>query len=339
MKQQIEDLFNRNSERILASASAAFGIVPSTLKRLGSFENFVFECELDGQPRILRLTDSEHRTPEAIHGELEWIAHLADNGVSVSRAVQSKSGGLVETIPLDLGNRNEGICFSAAMFEKAPGKHAGPEDWNERLFEQWGEMTARMHRLAKSFQPSRPEYKRRHWRDDEDLDIAAILPAGHELVIARFEELIARLLSLPTDPDSFGLIHVDFHQGNFFVHEGRITLFDFDDCHYDWFANDIAIPLFYASRSPMSGADTPAFARKFLGSFLLGYRKVRDLPEFWLNTLHDFMKLREMLLYSIVLVEEAATGSEWSRRYLHGRKERIEQSQPVIDIDFSEFVW
>ena len=51
--------------------------------------------------------------------------------------------------------------------------------------------------------------------------------------------------SLPKDDDCYGLIHADIHQGNFFVDENdNITIFDFDDCHYHWFAYDLAVPLF-----------------------------------------------------------------------------------------------
>jgi len=41
------------------------------------------------------------------------------------------------------------------------------------------------------------------------------------------------------------LIHTDVHAGNFFVDDGRITVFDFDDSSYQWFASDIAIALYY----------------------------------------------------------------------------------------------
>ena len=42
------------------------------------------------------------------------------------------------------------------------------------------------------------------------------------------EELIGHLEMLPMDRESYGLIHQDAHGGNFFVHEGRMTLFDFE---------------------------------------------------------------------------------------------------------------
>jgi Ser/Thr protein kinase RdoA (MazF antagonist) len=339
MKPRIEEYFDQHSAHVLARACEQYGINPAGCKRLGSFENFVFECEQSSQSRILRLTDSEHRRPDMIRGELEWIRHLADGGVSVSGGVESNNGKLVEVIPVEADSdvSDEELFFSAVMFDKAPGDHAGPSDWNETLFEQWGEMTGRMHRLAKSFQPSRSEYKRKHWIEDEDLKIDEILPSGHELVVEKFDTVTRKLNALPADRDSFGLIHVDFHQGNFFVHEGKITLFDFDDCHYDYFANDIAIPLFYAARSAMSGSDPVEFARIFLSAFARGYRKENDLPVHGFDHLHDFMKLREILLYAIILSEEADKESEWCRKFLAARRERIESEQPVIDIDFARF--
>ena len=67
---------------------------------------------------------------------------------------------------------------------------------------------------------------------------------------------------------------------------------------------------------------------------MLGYRRENDLPDLWFAHMHEFMKLREILLYSIILAEEADKSSEWCRKLLDGRKERIEQERPVIDVDF-----
>ena len=249
MKQEIADYFEQHASQILTQACTQYEINPDNLKQRGSFENFVFEYRHNDSERILRLTDSEHRHPDKIYGELEWINYLADGGVSVSRGIESKNGRLVEVIPIDSTSSREELYFSAVVFEKAPGAHAAKEDWTERLFTEWGELTGKMHRLARSYRPSKPEYRRHDWRDDEDLNIAEILPPDHDLVIERFERLITRLRALPMSPDSYGLIHVDFHHWNFFVHQGKITLFDFDDCQYSWFVDDISMPRVRHSRA------------------------------------------------------------------------------------------
>jgi Ser/Thr protein kinase RdoA (MazF antagonist) len=39
---------------------------------------------------------------------------------------------------------------------------------------------------------------------------------------------------------------------------GRLTIFDFDECCYSWYANDIAVALFALA---IDAPDPPAFAR------------------------------------------------------------------------------
>jgi Ser/Thr protein kinase RdoA (MazF antagonist) len=76
---------------------------------------------------------------------------------------------------------------------------------------------------------------------------------------------MAHLRSLPTPVDGYGLLHTDLHHGNFFVDEGRITAFDFDDIGYNWFASDIAVLLLRAiSFPPKPCADVVAFGHSFL---------------------------------------------------------------------------
>jgi hypothetical protein len=39
------------------------------------------------------------------------------------------------------------------------------------------------------------------------------------------------------------LVHSDLNPTNFHVNDGQLTLFDFDDCTYNWLINEIAIAL------------------------------------------------------------------------------------------------
>ena len=46
------------------------------IKKLGDFENYVFETYKNGQPYILRITHSSHRSKNEILSELDWMRHL-----------------------------------------------------------------------------------------------------------------------------------------------------------------------------------------------------------------------------------------------------------------------
>ena len=102
---------------------------------------------------------------------------------------------------------------------------------------------------------------------------------------------------LPKDKSCYGLIHQDAHGNNFLVDEtGRITLFDFDECAYSWFINEIAIVLFYII---MDAEDWPVFTQEFISHFLRGYVKANPLEAKWLKEIPNFLKLREMELYAV----------------------------------------
>ena len=57
----------------------------------------------------------------------------------------------------------------------------------------------------------------------------------------------------------------------------------------------------------------------------------------YLPVIPDFLKLREIELYIILWLEQAFDINDWCQRFFNGRKERIENDIPVIDIDFTRF--
>jgi Ser/Thr protein kinase RdoA (MazF antagonist) len=57
------------------------------------------------------------------------------------------------------------------------------------------------------------------------------------------ERLFLQFEHLTPTVDDYGLVHGDLNPTNFHVNDNQITLFDFDDCAYKWFINDIAIAL------------------------------------------------------------------------------------------------
>ena len=120
-----------------------------------------------------------------------------------------------------------------------------------------------------------------------------------------------------------------------FVDEhNQITMFDFDDCAYSWFINDIAIVLFYIS---MWQPGSPEFARDFLTAFFRGYRQENTLDVRWLAEIPHFLKLREIDLYGVIYrdFDVENIDNRWVANYMNGRRERIENGVPFIDFDFS----
>lgn len=195
-------------------------------------------------------------------------------------------------------------------------------------------MLGTMHALSKRYEPSNPDWKRPHWDDAIMLEVERFLPVSETRVVERFRDLMGHIGKLSQDEQSYGLIHQDAHAGNLLVDRtGNIILFDFDDCAYSWFVNDIAIVLFYVV---MGMEDKPGFTLDFMRHFLRGYRRENRIEAGCLKEIHHFLKLREVDLYAVIhrSFDVNNLDDPWCARYMRGRKQRIENDVPYIDFDF-----
>ena len=331
MDQRNEKIFNDHRDYILNKAAACYGTRADNFRRLGSFESIVYEYENDKRCYILKITHSMHRSVELIQGELEWVNYLAGGGVAVSPVVSSKNDRLVERIDVD------DSYFLIYVFEKASGQQPESDKWNNALFEKWGRTLGRMHNRTKTFEPSQSAYRRFQWHEDYTMDLEKYIPASQPKVLERCRAFKQKLYELPRDRDSYGLVHCDLHHGNFFVDNGDLTVFDFDDCQYHWFAYDIAIPLFYVLRDKRVNPQDTAFAAEFMAAFMAGYKRENRIARYWMERLPLFMKVRELELYTLLLDEKPEDLDGWCLRLLEGRRESIEEGKPIIDIDFTRF--
>ncbi|MBW6473509.1 MAG: phosphotransferase [Anaerolineaceae bacterium] len=325
MEQRIKDLFN---EAILQETMQRYGFLKDEIRILDSFESFIYEFTNQSGEYILRISHSIRRSKDLIHGEVDWINFLADHGVSVARAILSQTGNLVETIP----DQHDGY-FLATAFVKAAGNPPWGR-WTPKLFESYGELIGQMHALTNQFQPLHPERKRPEW-DDPIFDfVTQYLPESEFHIREKYRAVCVHVNTLPKNQKTYGLIHQDAHGSNLFIDDqGKITLFDFDDCGYNWFINDIAIVLFYLVTSTDEKA---AFTIEFLGHFLKGYLHCFPLDLDLLKEIPYFLKMREIELFAVIQRDFDLDNIEdsWAMRFMHNRKFNIENDVPFIDLDF-----
>jgi len=329
MEDRIKKRFNKS---ILEKALDCYLILPEQAQPLDGFESFIFEFERDEGPGILRISHSIRRSIELIRGELDWINYLFNGGASVACPIPSKSGEWVEIIEDGAGG-----SFLAAAFERAEGESHRGKGWSPELLFNYGRLIGQLHRMSRDYKPQQVSWKRPQWDDPVMLEIDQYLPEEDQQVMRIYVELRDYLRDLPRDIASYGLIHQDAHQGNFFVTEsGKITLFDFDDCVYSWFVNDIALVLFYAA---MGQEDQAAFITEFLTGFLPGYFREHQLDPIWFKEIPNFLKLREIDLYAVIhrSFDVENLDDPWCIRYMDGRKKRIEGNIPYLDFDFDQF--
>lgn len=326
MERFIKELYR---DSILNEAMDRYGISKGRIQSLDAFESFIYEYQRGSEAYILRIGHSSRRSENLILGEVDWINTLAGGGVPVARAILSENGNLVEAI-----QDGQGGNFMVTAFVKARGQRPWEAGWTPLRYQAYGRLLGSMHALSVDYRPPNPAWKRPDWNDEMMDFVGRFLPASETLVKEKYQILVKHLLNLPKDRSSFGLIHQDAHESNLLMdEEGNLTLFDFDDCVYSWYINDIAIVLFYIAQD---AKDPPAFACEFLTHFLRGYAQAYRLEPRWLREISNFLKLREIELYAVIHRDFDVNhiDNPWCERFMSGRKTRIEQEQPVIDFDF-----
>lgn len=325
MDQLIKDRYN---DTILQEAMRRYGITNDQIHPLDAFESFIYEFERDSHAYILRISHSFRRSESLVLGEVDWINYLAEGGVSVAKAIPSESGRLVEVIEDQWAG-----AFLVTAFVKARGQ--APWDlWTPKLYKSYGEMIGQIHTLSKSYQPNQPAWKRPDWNNDLFEFVERYLPESESIAKKKYRDICRHVNTLAKDRESYGLTHQDAHGNNLFVDEmGQITLFDFDECAYNWFINDIAVVLFYIVQD---AEDWRVFTEEFLSHFLRGYVQACTLDFTWLKEIPNLLKIREIELYAVMHrdFDVKNIDDEWCARFMHNRKSRIENDVPYIDFDF-----
>jgi amicoumacin kinase len=325
------------NSKVLELAAARYVVSPEELRLLpGGHFSHVYEFPRGDQSCILRITPpNDEIDARAMRAILEWIYFLSVHGAPVASPILSRDRKLIETIEQD------GETYLAVSFEKARGilaEELPAEQWDEIMVRKLGASAGAMHAAAREYVPASETLKRPDWDQAGNCyNPSESLDPTQARVQEERSKILEAVRDLPRDGGSYGMIHADFHGGNFFVdvESKAITVFDFDDCCYGWFAMDIAMSLFdilvlYA------GGDSQRYGSWFLENYLLGYSSANPLSPFWIDRLPLFLKLLETGIYAEVYRFEAeSTPVSWVGKFMAGRKERIEGDIPYVDLDFS----
>ena len=204
-------------------------------------------------------------------------------------------------------------------------------EWNETLFEHWGQIMGRMHALTIQFEQEQGHLTLGDWQEE----VAHFTEWCSDTPVRQHWHRIRETLAeFETPPEAFGLVHNDLHPQNFLVDGERITIIDFDVCNYHWFATDIAIPVFHAlwMRLPSKYESPEAFALRFLKHFMAGYRREHLLPTEWLLKLPGFIDYRRILLYTVFSGEWGDNKTPWQKQTLYDWRRQILNNKRVVNL-------
>jgi len=229
---------------ILEKAKAFYDLEGFEFEQVGGHDggrNLVYVCRLNGEKRyVLRISALGDRSAEEYEAETEFVHYLAENDAPVAAVIPSKNGKLAERV------EDDGECF-VALFAYARGILLWENGYRYRegapiteLFYNMGKTIGAIHRLSKCFHPT---HRRQQYFDKYNMDeINKTIPEEYAELKAAIADRLEKFRTLPTDPESYGLVHFDFSDGNYHVdlNDGAITTFDFDNCIYCWYMFDLA---------------------------------------------------------------------------------------------------
>jgi len=165
------------------------------------------------------------------------------------------------------------------------------------------------------------------------------VPQSQTILHEKKKALFDKLHKLPRQNDSYGLTHNDIHYGNIFIDDGQLKIFDFDDCSYHWFANDIAIAVHSILPSYDQADDFNSITVYFMTHFMSGYCQENQLGKDWLNRVPDFLRLYDLVSYGIFhQAWDLDNLSEARKQSLNRVKNRIKNETCIVSINFWEFV-
>jgi Ser/Thr protein kinase RdoA (MazF antagonist) len=293
---------------------------------------------MGGREAVLKITPAWQRPPRPTIGaepgqvlaEMDFVRFLAERGLPVARPLPSRAGLWAEV--LDVGDN---ACLVASVTEKAQGMMFPDEDlvvFPDEVLREWGRVQGRLSLLAEGYVPGRGVPERLPWSCDGHLALEDFLTTPQPRITALRDSYVSELGSLPRDPASFGMVHGDFHHGNWFWDGKRLTVFDFDAAHRSWYEIEPATSLYNCLPMPRSKVEERRlYALDFLRKYLEGYRQLRPYGAGSILRLPFWLKYIELLSYGYLLKNSQPPVSEGRLALLELYRSRLEGGVPVVE--------
>ncbi len=164
---------------VVESALAAIGVTESRL--LSDWHAATYGGLRPDGGCVLRLSHAAHRTGPQIAAELTWMRELIALGIAAPAPLCSAAGRYTEPLGPD-------GAFTAVAFSLLRGHEIGPDDWNTPLFERWGQLVGRLHRLTLR---NRPTHARPQWHESDFLNFERYIPEAETEVKTQARALLA----------------------------------------------------------------------------------------------------------------------------------------------------
>jgi Ser/Thr protein kinase RdoA (MazF antagonist) len=261
-----------------------YGLENAQLTRLGGASNTNFKVDADDKSYMLRLHTTACHDRVAISSELAWLSSLqSDTTLVLPKPIVNLNGELVTGVPAD--SEPETLCTLMSWVE---GKIPPTVDTlTDEQLAKVGSLMAQLHIHSQQFEL--PEGFKRQTFDEAHfsgrLEVLYTALSNTELdkgdlnsLKVNASHIITHFAQLERKQDSFGVIHADFHSGNYLLCDEKACIIDFDRCGFGFYLYDLALALMELEEQQ----------RK---AFLQGYETVKPLPADYTNLKQVFLCL------------------------------------------------
>ena len=290
-----------------------YGISNAKVSCINFGFNATYSVETEtGVKYALRINVNSAKTIRNLLAEIEWVRHLNRTaGINTPTPIAT----LKDEFIVSAVHSESGLTLFAVMYSWLEGEEIGDEPTLDQLHEV-GKAIALLHldssNLVLSPESELPTFNDFFWSTEDflfseksklSLSDKSLLQEAHDLIMEFTRDLYE------TSP--VHIIHADFHGWNLMWHEGKLSIFDFDDCGFGVEAQDIAVALYYL--------DTPEQDQ----ALLAGYTSVKPLPTYSENAMKALLMHRRLLLLNYLYETKNQEEKELLPAYLEKSLERV----------------
>lgn len=290
-----------------------YGISNARVSCINFEFNATFSVETEiGVKYALRVNINSTRTIKNMMAEIEWVRQLnRTSGINTPTPIATlKDDFIVSAV-----HPESGQILSAVMYSWLEGEEIGDEPTSDQL-DEVGKAIALLHQESSDFVLSSrselPTFDDFFWGTEDFLfsEKSRLSVADRSLIQEAHDRIMAYTRDLyETSP--VHIIHADCHGWNLMWHEGKLSIFDFDDCGFGVQAQDLAVALYYL--------DTPEQEQ----ALLAGYASIKPLPTYSENAMKALLLHRRLLLLNYLFETKNQEHQEMLPAYLEKSLERV----------------